>query len=135
MIKLLTKFFFQEQILQILRFGITGTMATLVHFFMVIFLVETSYSDPLTANIFGFLSGFMISFSGHRFWTFSETSRTVGASLPRFLLIAATNFLGNQSLYYVLLVRLHIHYTIALILVLGLMALFTYCLSKWWAFR
>ena len=135
MMKLLNKFAFQDFILQIVRFGITGSMATLVHFFTVVLLVETNHLHPLTANIFGFLSGFLISFSGHRFWTFSETSRTVSASLPRFLLIATANFAGNQSLYYISLEKLHMHYTIALLFVLGLMALFTYCLSKWWAFR
>lgn len=121
--------------LQMIRFGITGSMATLLHFAVVVLLVETQHMYPLTANIFGFFTGFIVSFSGHRFWTFSETTRTVRASLPRFFLIAALNFAGNQTLYYLLLEKLHMHYTIALIIVLGVMAAITYCLSKWWAFR
>jgi putative flippase GtrA len=133
--KLLNKIYFQDFMAQLIRFGITGAMATLVHFSMVVLLVETEHLPPLTANIFGFISGFFVSFSGHRFWTFAATSRSVRASLPRFFLIAAFNFAGNQSLYYILLEKLHMNYTIALIIVLGLMAVITYCLSKWWAFR
>lgn len=122
-------------IFQMIRFSLTGTLATLIHFSTVIALVETTHLQPLTANIFGFFSGFIISFSGHRFWTFSETTQRIRTSLPKFIFIAGINLVGNQSLYYLLLKKLHFQYETALIIVLGLMALMTFLLSKWWAFR
>lgn len=134
MMRLLTKLSFQTHFFQLMRFGITGTLVTLVHFSIVILLVETEHLHPLTANTYGFLCGFIISFSGHRFWTFSETSRTLRSSLPRFFFIAALNFIGNQTFYYLLLDKLHMHYTIALLLVLSFMATITFFLSKLWAF-
>jgi len=134
MMRLLARLPFQNHFFQLIRFGITGTSATLVHFSMVILLVEIEHLYPLTANVYGFLCGFIVSFSGHRFWTFSETSRSTRASLPRFFLIATINFSGNQTLYYLLLNKLHMHYTIALLLVLGFMAIITFFLSKLWAF-
>lgn len=120
---------------QLVRYGIIGGLAAIVYFTVVIVLVEIAYFQPLIANLCGFFSGFLISFLGHRFWTFSETSRTVRDSLHCFFLIATFNFVGNQTLYYFLFAKLHMQYIFALVLVLGFMALITFCLSKWWVFR
>jgi len=120
---------------QMIRFSITGILATLVHFSTVVVLVETLHLHPLTANIVGFLCGFIISFSGHRFWTFSDTTSNLRQALPRFLTIAGINLAGNQTLYYLLLIKLHVQYEIALLVVLGIVASMTFLLSKRWVFR
>ncbi len=121
--------------LQLLRFGITGSLATLTHFTTVILLVEFTRLHPLSANVLGFSCGFVISFYGHRFWTFSGTTQLVRIALPRFLLVAIINFICNQSLYYTFLMKFHWNYTIALVLVLGIMASITFLMSKLWVFR
>lgn len=133
--RLLNNHNFSDFIFQLARFGITGVMATVVHFSVVVSFVELEHLPPLTANLFGFLCGFVVSFTGHRFWTFSETSRTVRDSLPRFFFVATINFLGNQTLYYIALNKWHLHYIPALVFVLGFMAMITYLFSRWWAFR
>ncbi len=121
--------------LQLFRFGITGAFATLTHFTVVIILVEIKKLHPLTANLFGFMCGFLVSFSGHRFWTFSKTVQSIQISLLRFFLVAVISFIGNQSFYYLLLIQLHVPYIIALIVVLSSMAFVTFLFSKGWAFQ
>jgi len=121
--------------LQLIRFGITGSLATVTHFMTVVLFVELTHLHPLSANIIGFMSGFVISFSGHRYWTFSGTDQLVRTALPKFFLVAMINFFCNQSLYYVFLTKFHWNYTIALILVLGVMASITFLMSKLWVFR
>ena len=120
---------------QLIRFGIIGSLATLMHFTTVVLLVEFTRLHPLSANVIGFSSGFVFSFSGHRFWTFSGTTQLVRTSLPRFFLVAIINFIGNQTLYYTFLMNFHWNYTVALILVLGIMASVTFLMGKLWVFR
>lgn len=122
-------------LLQLLRFGITGGLATVTHFTTVILLVKFALLHPLSANVFGFLCGFVVSFSGHRFWTFSDSTQLVRITLQRFLLVTVINFICNQSLYYTFLTKFHWNYTIALIMVLGIMASITFLASKLWVFR
>ncbi len=120
---------------QLIRFGITGGLATLTHFTTVILLVEFTKLHPLSANVIGFSCGFIVSFSGHSLWTFANTTQRVHIVLPRFFLVAAINFGCNQGLYTLFLIKFHWNYTIALIIVLGIMASITFLLSKLWVFR
>jgi len=122
-------------LLQLIRFSITGGLATITHFMTVVLLVELTSLHPLSANVFGFFCGFIVSFSGHRFWTFADTTQLVRIALSRFFLIAIINFICNQSLYYIFLTKFHWNYTVALILVLGTMASITFLVSKLWVFR
>ena len=121
--------------LQMIRFGIIGGCATLTHFTTVILRVKFARFYPLSANAIGFFCGFIISFSGHRFWTFSGTTQLVRTALPRFFLVAIINFICNQTLYYTFLTKFHWNYTVALILVLGIMASITFLMGKLWVFR
>ncbi len=121
--------------LQLIRFGIIGSAATVTHFVTVILLVEFTKLHPLSANVFGFSCGFIVSFAGHRFWTFAGTEQLVRIALPRFFLVAIINFICNQSLYSLFLMYFHWNYTVALIMVLGIMASITFLMSKFWVFR
>lgn len=122
-------------LLQLMRFGMTGSLAAIVHFSVVVMLVEFFKLDPLYANVFGFLCAFMVSFLGHRYWTFAKTSRRNHSSLPLFFLFAACNFVLNQGLFYVLLRKYNLAYPIALLIVLVVIAIWTFLISKLWIFR
>jgi putative flippase GtrA len=122
------------QITQFIRFGLTGGLASLVNYVLVILLVEFTRIHPLDANIIGFSCGFVVSFVGNRYWTFPGTRRTMSSALPRFFLLAAINFILNQSLFYLLLRFTKLHYTLSLLLVIITLAFFTYFLSKFWVF-
>jgi len=89
--------------LQLIRFGITGGCAAVVHFSTVITLVELGRWHPLDANVFAFLCSFMVSFTGHRLWTFAGTTVALKQQLPTFFITATAGFLLNQSLFYLLL--------------------------------
>ena len=62
-------------------------MATIGHFLIAVALMHTlGYSIPL-ANVTAFLIAFLISFSGHYFWTFQSTKRVLPTAL-RFFAVA-----------------------------------------------
>ncbi len=120
---------------QLLRFGMTGCMAAMVQYLTVILIVETLHINPLWANVIGFACGFIVSFFGHRFWTFRGCDRKIIVGLPMFLVVAGINFIINQSLFYIFLQPLKLHYASALFISLCFMAATTFLLSKLWVFR
>lgn len=123
-----------ELIKQLSRFGIVGVIAATIHFSIVVFLVQQVQLQPLTANVFGFFISFQVSYWGHRTFTFSNTNVHHRSALPKLLLLQMFNFAANQSLYYMFL-SMHLPYQFALLLVLAILPLFTFVVSKLWIFR
>lgn len=119
---------------QLLRFGIVGLSAAIIHFSVVALLVERANLAPLVANIFGFLVSFPLSYWGHRFWTFQDTEAQHKVAVAKLLLIQLVNFSANESLFYIFL-SLHLPYLLALAIVLIILPIFTFASSKLWAFR
>jgi putative flippase GtrA len=122
------------QVLQIMRFGVVGVTAALVHFSTVVLLVQDLHYAPLIANIAGFIVSFQFSYFGHRIWTFSETEVSHREAYPKLALIQSFNFGINEFLYYFLL-SMNLPYQPALIIVILVMPIFTYFVSKWWVFQ
>lgn len=120
---------------QLLRFGIVGVSASIVHFSLVILLVETWQFNPLVANAIAFLFAFQVSYWGHRYWTFSETTALHRDAFPRLFIVASTGFMTNEGLYYIFLTFFKLPYIISLLFVLAIMPLITFTLSKLWVFR
>lgn len=118
---------------QIARFGIVGLLAAGVHFSVVIFLVQMHVFAPLSANVFGFATGFQVSYWGHRLWTFGVDRSFSHTAFPKLLLVQLLNFAANQSLFYLFL-SLHVPYVIALFIVLAMLPIFTFMASKRWVF-
>lgn len=112
-----------------------GGFAALVHILVVMNLVTYVNLHPLIANVFAFLIAFNVSYLGHKYLTFANIGEQKQLSLPHFFLVASSAGLINEGLYYLLLSYTQINYLIALILVLGLVAVYSYILSHFWACR
>ena len=118
-----------------LRFIAIGCSAAAVHFAVVYALVETHWLPPLWANVIGWLVAFGVSFSGHLLWTFAHHAARWHQALPRFFAISAVGFAVNEATYYLALRYLPWRYDILLAIVLVLVAVGTYVVSKLWAFQ
>jgi len=120
-------------ILQIIRFGLIGLLAAIIHLTNVMLMVEFIKLHPLLANIIAFNIAFCFSYLGHKHWTFAST-RARPSSLRRFYIVALTGFALNETLYYLLLTLSALHYATALGIVLAIVPPLTFVLSKFWAF-
>src|SRR5579872_3441596 len=100
-------------LMQITRYGIVGLSAAVVHFSIVVILVQNFKLAPFNANIYGFLVSSQVSYWGHRLWTFDASDTLHSTAYPRILLVQIVNFAANQTLFYIFL-SLHLPYTIAL---------------------
>lgn len=119
-----------------MRFIVVGTSAAAVHWAVVRCAVEWFGLVPLVANVLGWMIAFSVSFSGHRLWTFSDTtSLDTGQSLGRFLIVSLTGFMINEATYAVLLQFGWLPYDLTLAVVLVLVAGGTFVVSRAWAFR
>jgi putative flippase GtrA len=125
--------------LQYARFVAVGLVATVTHAFAFTGFIELAGLAPLVANFVAFAVALPISFLGHFHWTFrSQTAdqrwQQQGASFVSFTLIALTG-LALNSLAVILVVNLFaLPYQYALILMICIIPLIVFALSKFWAF-
>ncbi len=114
-------------------FTLIGILATVVHFLTVFTTVHFFNFQPLFANIVAFLTAFLVSYYGHKHHTFADLSYNQN-SLLRYFQVALLGFAINEFLYYLFLTYLHIHYLLALLVVLMIVPGFTFLFSYHWAF-
>ena len=120
---------------QLLKFGVVGASAAAVHMLVVIALVQQLALHPLLANIGAFLTAFIVSYVGHRQWTFEAQNQSHASTGPKFFLVAVLGFISNEALFYLFLNYLPLPYYVSLFIVLILVAASTFILSKIWAFK
>lgn len=123
-----------ESVWRLLRFGMAGGLAALVHLLMVVVLVEQARFPPLRANAAGFAVAFLVSYAGQRYFTFADAGNSHRQALPRHLVVAIGGWLLNQSLFALLLSTTTLPYPLALCLVLAVVAGVTFLLGRHWVF-
>ena len=118
-----------------LRFVVIGCAAAAVHLAVVRWLVGAQWLQPATANVLGWLVAFVVSFSGHFYWTFAQQGTTLWQALPRFFLLSAAGFAVNELAYVLALRFVPWRYDVLLACVLVGVAVGTFVFSKLWAFK
>lgn len=84
------------------RFALVGLCATAIHVTSVVVLITVVGISALPANVIAFCCSFFVSFIGNYLWTFGVPGRPFVA-LSRFLVIAVTGFLANNTMLVLLL--------------------------------
>ncbi len=120
---------------QVSLFVLVGGGAAIVHFLSAILFVELLATPALIANIFAFLVAFCFSFSGQRYLTFSSSNQTFFYSLKRYFLVSVCSFIFNELFFYIAVYLFNIRYYIALPIIVLLVAVGTFVVSKRWAFK
>jgi putative flippase GtrA len=118
---------------QAARFGAVGIGATLTHFAVAVMLVEGPGVPVLWANVIAFLTAFLVSYLGNHKWTFARSGGHV-RFLPRFAMLAVGGFCANQSILWLIAIRLGMDYRIGLAVALTVVPTLTFLLSKLWVF-
>lgn len=116
-------------------FTIIGALAALTHFIVAVSFEHNTILTPAHANIVGFMAAFPVSYFGHRAFSFAGQDSSHSHALPRFLFVAVLGFLGNQTLVLTALRYTQLPFWFVLGVVMVLVAVSTYLLSKFWAFK
>lgn len=141
---------------QALWFLVVGASAALVHFLVLVGIVNITATRPALANIFAFLVAFIVSFMGHFYLTFrhsipdtitSNTSQDKAdtsyraktntlQTLLKWFASSAAGFIVNQGLFVLGLNWLGERYYILIWLVVtAIITVMTFALGKLWAFK
>lgn len=120
---------------QVLRYILIGGTAASVQFVMLIIFVEYFSCKPLVANIIGYGFGFMVSFTGHCYWTFKGNTQPRVTLIASYLLLTVLNFTLNQSGFYLLFHVGGLSYPFALVVDLAIVTIITFLINKHWVFR
>ena len=112
-----------------------GVLAALVHVAAITLYVEVFHLPVLLSNMIAFMTAFGVSYFGHKYGTFAHQNSSHRQAIPRFYMTALLGFVLNNTLFYVLYSILGMPYLQALVIVLGGVAILTFILSKFWAFR
>lgn len=115
-------------------FGLVGALAALTHYCVAVVL-EHQGASAHVANVSGFVCAFPVSYYGHRFFTFASLNAPHKQALPKFFLVAVSGFLANHLLLISLLTFTSLPFWLALAIVMVVVAVSTYLLSRFWAFK
>ena len=124
-----------QRLPQALQFVLVGGAAAATHLLAVGALVAGWGWPPLLANGAAFLLAFVVSYNGHARLTFAAAHARGWRVVGRFFAVACLSFAANEVLYALALHWLHWHYFWSLAAVLIMVAVGTFVLSKFWAFR
>lgn len=118
------------------RFAIVGILATLTHAGVAVTLLNTGVLPAFFANIAGFLVAFVVSFSGHHFWSFAA-SREAGQAprrMRRFFLLAITGFALNSGILATWLELTPWPDTLGILFAIAIVPALTFLGARFWAF-
>lgn len=87
------------------------------------------------ANVVGWLVAYGVSFTGHYRLTFRHQQAPALRAAWRFFMVSALGFAINEASYALLLHWTTLRYDLLLALILIGMALITFVLGRYWAFR
>ncbi|MDT8384044.1 MAG: GtrA family protein [Gammaproteobacteria bacterium] len=118
----------------VLRFAISGGLATAVHAGLFVGLIEGFSVRPVGAAGLAFVAALLVSYGMNYHWTFS-VSAPHRLMLPRFIVVALLGLLLNLGITYAVVDLLGHWYGYALMGVVMVVPLMTFALSKWWVFR
>jgi putative flippase GtrA len=114
-------------------FGAVGCAAAATH--AIVFVLTRDRMWPELANALGFGIAFFVSFAGHRWLSYRDTTTAMRQSFARFALTALAGFACNEFVFVLLLRAFGLPSLAALAIALVVAAGQTFVLSRWWAFR
>lgn len=115
------------------RFVVVGGAAGATHFITATAFASLAAWPPQGANVAGYLVALMTSYLGQSLWTFSRQALS-WASFARFTATSLSGFALNVIMYGALLRWTRLDYRIALLLVIGTVAIVTFLGMNHWVF-
>jgi putative flippase GtrA len=119
---------------QIAAFTGVGVVAAIVHYGLLVGLVEVGGVKPVPATLAGYVAGGFVSYILNRRHTFDSGRSHVQAGW-RFAFVAGIGFLLTGLLMHVLHDRLGVPYLPAQVLTTGVVLFWSFLANRFWTFR
>lgn len=125
-------------IAQYFKFGMVGSAATVTHVVAFGLWIEVAGMTPLGANVAAFGVAIVIGFLGHFYWTFrrphAHHMSSWQAALVKFVVVSLAGLALNSLAVYVVVNMLAMSYVYAVALMVTVVPVGTFVLSRSWAF-
>lgn len=122
-----------QLIWRLLRYGLVGILATVVHYLLLWTLVEWVHLSVLIATSIAFLFVTIENYLLHYVWTFAS-SNSHHSTFPRFLLMNLIGFWINWGVMY-LGMQQSMNYLITQAVAIIAVVIWNFLLSSLWIFR
>jgi len=119
--------------LRFLKYLLVGGSATVLHYAVLLGVVEGLHGDPAVGAGLGAFVGALWAYGGNRRFTFSDSDASHARTLPRFLSVALLMALGHGGFVW-LGTAVGAHYMVAQLVASGLALVVGYRLNKRWSF-
>jgi putative flippase GtrA len=119
---------------QFAAFTGVGVVAAVVHYGLLVGLVEMAGIRPVPATLAGYVAGGVVSYVLNRRHTF-ESGRSHGEAGWRFAFVAGIGFLLTGLLMHVLHDRLGAPYLPAQVATTGVVLFWSFLANRFWTFR
>jgi putative flippase GtrA len=118
---------------QIVRFACVGGLATLLHYLILIALVDGVGFGATSASACGYAISTLFNYALNRRLTF-RSQRRHSSALPRFLWLATVGLSINTATVWLLVQQFELHYLVAQIVATALTLCWNFIAARYWAF-
>ena len=115
-----------------LRFVLVGGLATVIHFAILVALVEGAGVGPTAATTAGYLTSAAVNYAVNRSFTFRSAAAHLNAA-PKFAAMCLAGVTLNAALLWTL-IQFGLHYIPSQILTTAVVVAFNYSVASRWVF-
>jgi putative flippase GtrA len=125
----------KRHLVKLFSYGMIGLVGTLIHFSVLVFLVEVFHIEPVLSSSIGFIVTVIVSFYLNRRFTFRTTSSKTTVAFIKYTVVSCLGFILNSVIMYGSVHILSLHYSIAQVIVVVLLPISNFLLNNFWTFR
>jgi len=119
---------------QFARYAAVGAVGTLVHYAVLVALVQPRAADPVVASTIGFGGGAVVNYLLNYYLTFRSRAPHREA-LAKFMTVALLGLAVNGAVMALLAGALALHYLVAQVVATGVVLASGFLANRWWTFR
>lgn len=125
----------KSHVAKLFSYGIIGLVGTLIHFSILVLLVELFHLEPVLSSSIGFIVTVIVSFYLNRRFTFRTKSNQTTATFIKYSIVSCSGFILNSVIMYSSVHILSLHYSIAQAIVVIVLPISNFLLNNFWTFR
>lgn len=131
---LLLPFIKKQMVKQFIGYLISGTIATIVHYTLLIYLVEIYFSPVIIASSAGFIGGAITGFTLNKQFVFNDHTAVKTAGF-KYTIMVITSAGLNMLLLFLLTKFMHLYYLFAQIIATISIIIYNFTCCKMWIFN
>lgn len=120
---------------QFVKFGIVGSIGTVVDISILAFLHDVVGINVYVANFFSFSAAVINNYTLNSRWTFGDQEKEHKRQLVQFALVSVVGMALSQALLYFFHDVLNLHYLIAKCLGILIVLFWNFFVNRFWTFR